>query len=241
MSHIRAHDSQPSPSSTPRSRGRHYRHSRGGHGKYLRARGIVHRGGRPAVFQERLLLESEQPEQLDEEEAAECEARYEQRTLSSNADRYEEPDSMIGPDGQLIEEPEVDLSAFRARQLLEDPPESPLAYANVDDDDVDHSLAHITSNPLAERQPRKGRIQQIEWDDSLEEMLHDKDAAQAQSDLKERLRTNAARQMGKTATREHARRQAKPMKEAPPLPKDPHLPTKSPKAEMEDFLNDLLD
>jgi hypothetical protein len=98
-----------------------------------------------------------------------------------------------------------------------------------DDDDVDHSLAHITSNPLRERQSRKGKVQQIEWDASLEEMQHDKNIAQAQSgpyhlnarvahcirmadvffhsDMKERLRASAARQMGKTAMREHARRQ----------------------------------
>jgi hypothetical protein len=32
----------------------------------------------------------------------------------------------------------------------------------------------------------------------------------------------------------------RPLKEAPPLPQDPHLATKSSKAEMEDFLDDLL-
>jgi len=60
------------------------------------------------------------------------------------------------------------------------------------------------------------------------------------SDMKERFRANAARQMGKTAMREHVHRQAKPLKAPPPLPPDPHLPAKPPKAEMEDFLDDLL-
>jgi hypothetical protein len=38
-----------------------------------------------------------------------------------------------------------------------------------------------TSNSFAERQSRKGKTQRIDWDASLEEMQHDKDAAQAQS------------------------------------------------------------
>jgi len=186
------------------------------------------------------LLEDERPEELDETDAAELEGRYAKRALDTNADRYEESEPVIGPDGQAIVEPEVDLSAFLARQRLEDPPGLSLAPATVGDQDVDHSLAHITSNSFAERQSRKGKTQRIDWDASLEEMQHDKDAAQAQSDLKERLRASAARQMGKTATREHTRRQAKPLKEAPPLPHDPHLPMKSPRGEMEDFLDDLL-
>lgn len=77
--------------------------------------------------------------------------------------------------------------------------------------------------------------------------------------MKERLRASAARQMGKTAIREHASRQglrlspsqlsllifhaispAKSLKEAPPLPQDPSVPEKSPRAEMEDYLDKLL-
>lgn len=122
-------------------------------------------------------------------------------------------------------EPEVDLTAFLIRQRMEDSPGLPIVSAAVDDNDVDHSLAHITSNPLTEHQSRKGKIQQIDWDASLEEMQHDKNVARAQSgachlivvgsmlewllyllysDLKERLRVTAAHQMGKMATREHA-------------------------------------
>jgi len=112
---------------------------------------------------------------------------------------------------------------------MENPPRFPLVSATADDDDVDHSLAHITSNPLADRQLRKGKIQHIDWDASLEEMRHDNNIARAQSgafylnclstdefewlpnifllDLKERLRVSGTHQMGKTATREHAHRQ----------------------------------
>ena len=113
---------------------------------------------------------------------------------------------------------------------MEDPPGSPLVPPTADDDDVDHSLAHITSNSLAEgRQLRKGKIQHIDWDDSLEEMQRDNNIARAQSgayylncmstnisewltdiflsDLKERLRASGTHQKGKTATREHVHRQ----------------------------------
>ena len=71
-----------------RARGRG--NSRGGLGKYLRARG--RRGvGRPAEFNQRLLLEDEQPDdEVDEEEIKQLHAKYAKRDLNSNADRYEE-------------------------------------------------------------------------------------------------------------------------------------------------------
>jgi hypothetical protein len=78
-------------------------------------------------------------------------------------------------------EAEVDLTAFLKRQRMEDAPGLPIVSATVDDDDVDHSLAHITSNSLTEHQSRKGKIQQIDWDASLEEMQRDKNVARAQS------------------------------------------------------------
>ncbi|KAF8494919.1 hypothetical protein F5888DRAFT_1714145 [Russula emetica] len=199
--------SQPSSSTSTGARGRGYIRSRRRTGKHIRARGRGYRGGLPARFQERLTLDGEQSEQLDEAEAAELEARYARRTVGTNADRYEEPEPEIGLDGQPIPEPEVDLSAFLERQRMEDPPGFPLVPATADDDDVDHSLAHVTSNPLADRQSRKGKIQHIDWDASLEEMQHDNNIARAQSDLKERLRASGTHHMGKTATREHARRQ----------------------------------
>jgi len=74
--------------------------SRGGFGKYLRARG--RRGaGRPAQFHERLLLEGEKPEDEDEDEeaAAALRAKYGPRQLSSNADRYAESEPELDSDG----------------------------------------------------------------------------------------------------------------------------------------------
>jgi hypothetical protein len=89
-----------STSSTPRARGRGRRQSRGGFGKYIRARATGHRFGRPAEFQERLLLEGERPEELDETDAAELGARYARRALDTNTDRYEESEPAMGPDGR---------------------------------------------------------------------------------------------------------------------------------------------
>lgn len=63
---------------------------------------------------------------------------------------------------------------------MEDSPGLSLAPATTDDD-VDHSLAHIASNPLTDRQSRKGKIQHIDWDASLEEMQYDNNIARAQS------------------------------------------------------------
>jgi len=238
MSHSETHYSRPSSLTSNGARGRGYLRSRRKIGTRGRARGC--RGlPPPSQYQEQLTPDGEQSEQFDEAEAAELEARYARRTIGTNADRYEEPEPEIGLDGQPIPETEVDLSAFLERQRMEDPPGVPLVSATADDDQVDHSLAHITSNPLADRQSRKGKIQHVDWDASLEKMQHDNNIARAQSDLKERLRASGTYQKGKTATREHAR-QVKPLKEAPPLPQDPHLAAKSPKAEMEDFLNDLL-
>lgn len=95
--------SSPSSSDSPfHLRGSARARSRVGRGKYLRARGRGHRGGRPAEFRERLLLEGEQLEELDEEELAELKARYAKRTLTTNADRYDEPEPELGTDGTVI-------------------------------------------------------------------------------------------------------------------------------------------
>jgi hypothetical protein len=76
--------------------------SRGGLGKYLRAQGRGRRGGgRQAVFNERLLLEGDAAEEVDpeSEEAKELRVRYSKRQLTSNADRYVEPEPELGSDG----------------------------------------------------------------------------------------------------------------------------------------------
>lgn len=46
------------------------------------------------------MLEGERPEEPDEADAAELEARYAKRALDTNADRYEESEPAIGPDGR---------------------------------------------------------------------------------------------------------------------------------------------
>ena len=89
---------------------------------------------------------------------------------------------------------EVDLSAFLARQRLD----SKLLFGQattVDDDDVDPSLAHI--NPYSSNKPpsRKGKVQQIEWDSSLDEMEHNKNVAQARSGKLYKLSLNASKRL----------------------------------------------
>jgi hypothetical protein len=92
-------ESPPSTSaSSGRGSGRARGRSRGGIGKYLRARG--RRGaGRPAEFRERLLLDGDRPEELDEEEAAEQAQKYSRRHLGTNADRYKDPEPELDSDG----------------------------------------------------------------------------------------------------------------------------------------------
>lgn len=86
--------------SSPRGRGRGK--SRGGLGKFLRARGR-RGGGRPAEFKERLLLDGERPaDDEDEAEAEERERKYSRRQLGTNADRYEEAEPELGSDGECI-------------------------------------------------------------------------------------------------------------------------------------------
>jgi hypothetical protein len=95
MSHSESRYSQPfSPTSTHargRGRGRGHFRSRGELGKRIHARGSGYRGGHSA--------HGEECDRLDEAETAEFEARYARRTIGTNADRYEEPDPEIGPDG----------------------------------------------------------------------------------------------------------------------------------------------
>lgn len=98
--------SSATPSPDPTSiehRGRGRAKSRGGLGKYLRARG--RRGyGRPAEFNKRLLLDGEGPPSDDDEaeQTAANAIKYSRRQLASNADRYEEPEPELGSDGTCI-------------------------------------------------------------------------------------------------------------------------------------------
>lgn len=88
-----------SPSGPPtRARGRGK--SRGGLGKYLRARGRGHGRGRPAEWNQRLVLQDEETVDLEEEERIELEKRYGKRTLTSNVDRYVEPEPELDSGGE---------------------------------------------------------------------------------------------------------------------------------------------
>ena len=81
--------------------------------------------------------------------------------------------------GEEIKEPEIDLSNFLARQRLDDSSIPKLA-AEPDEDEVDHSLAHLNSAGLRSAQkPMKGRVQTKEWDEELENMSREKEAADA--------------------------------------------------------------
>ncbi|KAF8826816.1 hypothetical protein HHX47_DHR5000749 [Lentinula edodes] len=162
--------------SSSRSRGRGRGKSRGGLGKYLRARGRGRGIGRPAEFSKRLVLEGEEGEEENEEEAAARQTKYSRRNLGTNADRYAEQEPELDSDGEPIVEPEVDLSVFLEKQRLTDARGPAAHLPPEDDDDVDHSLDNLTSSKTPNL---KGKAQQIEWDDSLEDLLHEKAAAEA--------------------------------------------------------------
>lgn len=81
-------------------------------------------------------------------------------------------------------EPEVDLSSFLARQTLDEADPVSLALGKTelsDDEDVDTSLEKLISKPSSSFRTgiRKGNVQQIEWDDSLEEIRREKEIADA--------------------------------------------------------------
>ncbi|KAH7911851.1 hypothetical protein BJ138DRAFT_1234917 [Hygrophoropsis aurantiaca] len=228
--------------STSRGRGRGRGKSRGGLGKYLRARGRGRGFGRPAEFHQRLVLEDEQVEELDpdSEEAKELQQRYSRRQLGTNADRYVEPEPELGSDGEEIQEPDVDLSAFLEKQKLSDTSEAQVSPPPEDDDDIDHTLAHISSRRQAPSQSKKGRMQSIEWDKELDEMSREKAATEAARDLKTRFRAKTEKlRKPVTASFSRDRKKENDYIEAPPLPSD-EVQKKEPKAEMQDFLDDLL-
>ena len=93
MSH--PHESQSSSTSNPRVYRKGHHQSSGKPNKRGRSRGRGQRGTRPAEWQERLPLEGEQSGQATDE-GAEPEVPC---TLGTNADRYEEPEPELGPDG----------------------------------------------------------------------------------------------------------------------------------------------
>ena len=99
-------NSQPTSSTGTGARGRGHPRSRR-RIEHTHARGLGYRRGPAPRYQERLTPDGVQSEQLDEAEATELEARYASRNIGTNADRYEEPEPEIGPDGMNSIEPHI--------------------------------------------------------------------------------------------------------------------------------------
>jgi hypothetical protein len=74
----------------------------------------------------------------------------------------------------------VDLSAFLEKQRISDSPGPSILLSadTADEDDVDKSLAHISGGPKP-AVSRKGKVEQIEWDDELDELEREKASAEA--------------------------------------------------------------
>ncbi len=163
--------------------------SRGGLGKYLRARG--RRGyGRPAEFTQRLVLEDEMHDEEDEEFKAQQTQKYSKRQLANNADRYAEQEPELDSDGMSVRvwnfqltlvtgepivEPEVDLSAFLEKQRLAD---DSVQADEDEEDDVDHNLDNFPTS-TGQIASKKGKVEQIEWTQELEQLAKDKASAEA--------------------------------------------------------------
>lgn len=80
--------------------------------------------------------------------------------------------------GEEVVEPEVDLSSFLERQRLSPQPSSAPPPPD-EDEDVDTSLVHLIPRQSRAAQSKKGKVQQIEWDVGLDELSHEKAAAEA--------------------------------------------------------------
>jgi hypothetical protein len=179
--------------------------------------------------------------------AAENARKYTRRQLTSNADRYEEPEPELGPDGKPIVEPEVDLSVFLEKQKLS-PDEAPgpsflptKEEIDDDDDDIDHDIAPLDAQ-RGKSVSKKGKVEQIEWTPELETMHREKAIADTARSLKERVRKNA--EAPRTRLTAYQRKVESSLVNAPPLPLPDGAPppeSKDPMKEMEDFLDELLD
>lgn len=82
--------------------------------------------------------------------------------------------------GEPEVEPEVDLSSFLERQRISEAGPS-LVPARDDADDVDETLAHISSRDgiSGAHVSRKGKVEQIVWDEGLDELSREKASAEA--------------------------------------------------------------
>ena len=88
--------------------------------------------------------------------------------------------------GEPIVEPEIDLTNFLERQRLADDTDLPIipgaSKDNKDNEDVDTTLAHISSYPSRsnpQATSKKGKLEQIIWDEEIDRMNRDKKAAEA--------------------------------------------------------------
>ena len=73
----------------------------------------------------------------------------------------------------------MDLSSFLERQRLsEASPRSSLAPPPPEEE-IDESLAHLSSRLHGPPQSKKGKVKTIEWDEDLDEMTREKAAAEA--------------------------------------------------------------
>ncbi|KIY71159.1 hypothetical protein CYLTODRAFT_419163 [Cylindrobasidium torrendii FP15055 ss-10] len=228
-----------SESEGSRGRGR----GRGGLGKHLRARGRGHRGGgRPAQFGERLVLEGERP--IGEEEEEENQKKFRRRNLGTNTSRYEEGKEHEGEndDERLAREEQERLEAEEEAQMLAQfldrqrlsAPVAPIE--NSDADDVDHTLAHISSKGFIEQ---KRVVEEIEWDEDIEQLQKDMNEADASRELTARFRAKSEKLKRRPlAPTKRDRKLEASYIEAPALPVDPASINE--KRAMQDFLDDLI-
>lgn len=80
--------------------------------------------------------------------------------------------------GEPIVEPEVDLSSFLERQRISEAGPTSLPPPD-DDDDVDETLAHISTRNGTRGVSRKGKVEEIVWDEGLDELSREKASAEA--------------------------------------------------------------
>ena len=75
----------------------------------------------------------------------------------------------------------MDLSTFLERQRISEPEVVlGLEVNKIDEEEIDASLAHISSTHIGRPVDKKGKVQEIKWDRELDELSREKAAAEAQ-------------------------------------------------------------
>lgn len=86
-------------------------------------------------------------------------------------------------------EPEIDLSAFLAKQQLKDDESpKPSLHMDADEEDIDHALSSLSLSSGTAK-PRKNNTQTIQWDASMEELKKEKEAAEAVRGISDSLQS----------------------------------------------------